>query len=130
MILKLDMVGDTPIYQQIRNQIVLGVAAGQLQVGEPLPTVRQLAGDIGVNPMTVSKAYALLKEEGVIVIDRRHGAQISPVRPQVEPLNGEFDERASLLISEARMKGASEEILKAHIFRLIDDVYRRKEAAQ
>lgn len=130
MILKLDMAGATPIYQQIRNQIVFGVATGQLRVGEPLPTVRQLAADIGVNPMTVSKAYTLLKEEGVIVIDRRHGAQISPVCPREEPMDGEFDDRASLLISEARMKGASEETLKAHILRLIDDVYRRKEVSQ
>jgi len=130
VILKLDMAGATPIYQQIRNQIVFGVATGQLRAGEPLPTVRQLAGDVGVNPMTVSKAYTLLKEEGVIVIDRRHGAQISSAQPRGKPLDSEFDERASLLISEARMKGASEETLQSHILRLIADVYRRKEVSQ
>jgi len=77
MILRIDMTSDIPIYQQIRNQIVFAVAKGNLEPGDALPTVRQLANDIGVNPMTVNKAYALLKEEKIIVIDRRHGARIN-----------------------------------------------------
>ena len=76
MIIQIDMAADIPIYQQIRNQIVLGVAMGKMKAGDPLPTVRQLAGEIGVNPMTVNKAYGLLKGEGVIIMDRRNGAQI------------------------------------------------------
>ena len=55
MILKLDFASDIPIYLQIRNQIVLGVADGQLMSGERLPTIRALADEIGVNTMTVSK---------------------------------------------------------------------------
>lgn len=123
MILKIDMAGDVPIYQQIRNQIVSGAATGTLQEGEPLPTVRQLAGDIGVNPMTVSKAYALLKEEGVIVIDRRHGARVNRFPVSGGDLDAEFDRQAELLISEARMKGASEDALRTRLLRLIGGVY-------
>ena len=67
MILKLDMAGATPIYQQIRNQIVFGVATGQLRVGEPLPTVRQLAADIGVNPMGASGCGRRRKEAMAII---------------------------------------------------------------
>jgi GntR family transcriptional regulator len=44
MILKLNMSSETPIYVQLRNQIVLGIGRGELQLGEGLPTVRQLAG--------------------------------------------------------------------------------------
>ena len=76
MILKLDFASDIPIYLQIRNQIVMGVADGQLKPGERLPTIRALADESGVNSMTVNKAYALLKQEGVIIADRRSGARI------------------------------------------------------
>jgi len=127
MVLKIDMTGDIPIYQQIRNQIVSGVATGQLKAGERLPTVRQLAGDIGVNPMTVSKAYRLLKDEGVIVMDRRHGAQVSRIRTQENPLDEKFDQNLTLLLLEARMKGASKEELKDRTLHLIDKIYGQEE---
>jgi len=123
VVLKIDMAGDIPIYQQIRNQIVFGIATGRLKVGDHLPTVRQLAGEIGVNPMTVSKAYSLLKEEGMIVMDRRHGAQVNRLRVRENALNADFDQRAVLFISEARMKGVSEEELKTRILHLIGSIY-------
>lgn len=77
MIIELDMNSSTPIYVQLRNQIVMGIGRGELKLGESLPTVRQLAQDIGVNTMTVNKAYQILKTEGYIKIDRRHGAIVS-----------------------------------------------------
>ena len=73
MLLQLDFSSDLPIYLQIRNQIVLGIASGALVPGERLPTIRTLADEAGVNMMTVSKAYALLREEGYIRADRRGG---------------------------------------------------------
>lgn len=74
MLLQLDFSSDLPIYLQIRNQIVLGIASGALVPGERLPTIRTLADEAGVNMMTVSKAYQLLKQEGYIRTDRRSGA--------------------------------------------------------
>lgn len=124
MILKIDMNSDIPIYQQIRNQIMFGVAKGDSKPGDPLPTVRQLANDIGVNPMTVNKAYSLLREEGIIVIDRRHGARISDSGMNGNAFDPSFDHQAELLISEARMKGASQKDIKKHILDLIDMVYK------
>ena len=61
MILSLDYGADIPIYQQIRNQIVLGIASGDLAPGAKLPTIRALATELGINMMTVSKAYQMLK---------------------------------------------------------------------
>lgn len=61
MIIELDMSISTPIYVQLRNQIVKGIGKGELKTGEKLPTVRQLASDAGVNTMTVNKAYQILK---------------------------------------------------------------------
>ena len=124
MILKIDMTSDIPIYQQIRNQIMFGVVKGDIKSGDSLPTVRQLANDIGVNPMTVNKAYSLLREEGIIVIDRRHGAQISDRGMNGNAFDPNFDHQAELLISEAHMKGASQQDIKKHILDLIDMVYK------
>jgi len=124
MILKIDMNNDIPIYQQIRNQIVFGVAKGELKDGDSLPTVRQLAADIGVNPMTVNRAYSILKNEGMIIIDRRHGAKISLKSTDYKTFDVDFDQRAILLISEASTRGATKEELSEHISKLIDVVYQ------
>ena len=66
MVLVIDDSSDIPIYQQLRNQIVMGISDGRLKPGEQLPTVRALAEEIGVNAMTVNKAYRLLKQEGTL----------------------------------------------------------------
>ena len=71
MIITLDMAASVPIYIQLRNQIVTGIAKGDLKAGEKLPSVRQMAQDAGVNMMTVNKTYQILKSEGYIDIDRR-----------------------------------------------------------
>jgi len=77
LILKIDFDSEIPIYIQIKNQVVEGIARGELEEGEELPSVRGLADDIGVNMHTVNKAYSLLKDDGYIKIDRRRGAFIS-----------------------------------------------------
>ena len=79
MVIELDMESEVPIYVQLRNQIVKGIGKGELKAQEKLPTVRQLAAEAGVNTMTVNKAYQILKAEGYIKIDRRHGAVVADV---------------------------------------------------
>ena len=76
MLLRLELSGDTPVYQQIRNQVVAAIASGELLPGERLPTIRALAEECGINMMTVSKAYQLLKAEGYITTGRRDGAVV------------------------------------------------------
>lgn len=77
MILKFDFASKVPLYLQLRNQIVIGIAEGKLGPGEKLPTVRALADESGINSMTVSKAYQLLKQENYIVTDRRGGTAVA-----------------------------------------------------
>jgi len=62
---------DQPIYRQIRDRVVAAVLEGGLKEGEALPSVRQVAVDFQVNPLTVSKAYQELADEGLI--ERRRG---------------------------------------------------------
>lgn len=63
MLISLQLDSEIPLYEQLRNQIVIGIATGELAAQEKLPTVRQLAEDLGINTMTVNKAYSLLKQE-------------------------------------------------------------------
>lgn len=123
MRLNIDMTSDTPIYRQIRDQIFLGAVSGQLKPGEHLPTVRQLAADIGVNPMTVNKAYAMLKADGVVSIDRRHGAQICAGASGPGVPNSAFDRRAALLIAEAKAQGVPKETLQARLAEITQAIY-------
>ena len=70
----IDTLSEVPIYTQICNGIIKEIAEGNLKNGDELPSVRQLAKDFGINPMTVNKAYGILKSENVIEIDRRVGS--------------------------------------------------------
>lgn len=120
MLLKLDFALDTPIYLQIRNQIVLGIANGELKPGEKLPPIRTLAAETGVNTMTVNKAYQLLKQEGYLITDRRLGAMINPERatPQHPPLTEHPG--LKLLLSELYVDGVTREELLAACSELYD----------
>ncbi len=79
MIIKIDFESEIPIYSQIKNQIVDGIASGNLTEGESLPSVRQFAKDIGVNMHTVNKAYLLLKNNGFVAIHKRKGVIVNPL---------------------------------------------------
>jgi len=116
--LKFDFSSDVPIYMQIRNQIVIGIGSGQLKSGEKLPTVRALAEESGINVMTVSKAYNLLKQEGYIITDRRKGATIAHKggQPQVKE---ETINALRLHLSELRLAGMT----KDEIGKLLDTLY-------
>lgn len=105
MIIELDMNSSTPIYVQLRNQIVMGIGRVELKLGESLPTVRQLAQDIGVNTMTVNKAYQILKTEGYIKIDRRHGAIVSDNIDMDIVFREKLENELELLLAEAAING-------------------------
>ncbi|PVX58239.1 GntR family transcriptional regulator [Bacteroides galacturonicus] len=105
MIIELDMNSSTPIYVQLRNQIVMGIGRGELKLGESLPTVRQLAQYIGVNTMTVNKAYQILKTEGYIKIDRRHGAIVSDNIDMDIVFREKLENELELLLAEAAING-------------------------
>ena len=96
MVIAINEYSDVPIYLQIRNQIVIGISDGKLKPGEQLPTVRRLAEEIGINSMTVNKAYQMLKQEGYIYTDRRNGAK---VREQME-FSDELSKESILILDE------------------------------
>ncbi|MFY9630967.1 MAG: GntR family transcriptional regulator [Candidatus Cybelea sp.] len=68
---------ETPPYQQVAAQIRAAIERGELPPEAPLPTVRQLAGDLGLAPNTIARAYGELQSEGWLVGDRRRGTRVA-----------------------------------------------------
>lgn len=111
MILTLDLQSETPIYMQLRNKIIEGIASKQLAQGEALPSVRAMAADLGVNMHTINKAYQLLKQDGFILIHRQKGVVINPDNmPEADEIyKKNLHEQLRPFISEAICRGMEEE---------------------
>lgn len=77
MILHLDFSSEVPIYKQIIDEITWSIYTGQLRPGDELPGVRPLAKEIGVNFMTVNKAYQELKQHNLIISHRSRGTTVA-----------------------------------------------------
>ena len=69
-----------PIYRQLVDQVEALVAGGRLRPGDVVPSVRQVAATLGINPMTVSKAWSRLEADGVLTRDRGRGMVVAPRR--------------------------------------------------
>ena len=77
MQIRIDNAAGRPVYQQIINQIKRDIALGRLDIDEQLPTVRQLAAQLAINPNTIAKAYRQLEQEGIIVTKPGAGAYVA-----------------------------------------------------
>ena len=116
--IRIDFNSDEAIYIQLRNQIILGIATSQIQEGDALPSVRQLAGMIGINMHTVNKAYSVLKQEGILSMDRRIGAVIQIDADRLYALE-ELREDLQVLLAKAFCKN----IKKEEILQLVEEIY-------
>lgn len=122
MIIEIDFNSDEAIYIQLRNQIILGIATSRIQVGDTLPSVRQMADIIGINMHTVNKAYAVLKQEGFLTIDRRRGAVVCIDCDKLQALR-EMKEELRVVLA----KGSCKRISKEEVHQLIEEIYREYE---
>ena len=77
MQIRINNSSDRPVYQQIIDQVKRDIALGRLIKDERLPTVRQLAGQLALNPNTIAKAYRQLEQEGIIVTKSGAGAFVA-----------------------------------------------------
>ncbi len=118
MVIEIDFNSEEALYLQLRNQIILGIATAKFQEGDALPSVRQLADDIGINMHTVNKAYTVLKQEGFVKVDRRKGAVIALAIDKLRTLE-EMDGDLRVILAKGICKGVSRE--EAH--RMIDEIY-------
>ena len=118
MLIEIDFNSDEAIYVQLQNQIIMGIAMNLIREGDSLPSVRQLANTVGINMHTVNKAYAILKQEGFIQLDRRRGAVIAIDMDKARAIL-ETREQLRVLLARGRCKDISKEEVHA----LVDEIY-------
>lgn len=126
--IKLNFKSEKPIYTQLVEQIIAGIAKKELLPGERLPSVRSLAADIGINLHTVNKAYQELKQRGFLLIHRQRGVVIHPdgPTPADETYVSALKEELHPLIAESISRGISEEDF-LHVCQQIYDQYDQEE---
>ena len=118
MLIKIDFQSEEAIYMQLRNQIVMGIATSVIREGDTLPSVRQMAGEIGINMHTVNKAYALLRQEGFVTIDRRRGAIVALDADKMRTIE-ELKIPMQVLLAKAICKNVS----RNEIHAMVDSIY-------
>ena len=118
MVIKIDFQSDEALYIQLRNQIILGIATSTLREGDVLPSVRQLAEDIGINMHAVNKAYSVLRQEGFVTIDRRRGAIVSLDVDKLQALD-EMQKNLRVLLAKGRCKN----ITRQEIHDMVDEIF-------
>ncbi len=112
---------ETPVYVQIADQIRRHIVAGALAVGTPLPTVRALATDLGVNLNTVARSYRLLEEEGFVRIRHRSGVEVgAPATSAAPAVRGRLGEELAGLLSRMRQAGLSRDEIRTTALRQIE----------
>lgn len=119
--MEIDFSSSTPIYQQIRDQVILALANGELELGEDLPSVRSLSEEIGVNMMTVSKAYQVLKDEGIVEGNRRRGTKIVDQILTEEKKKQELHQAFVLLLAESSIRHLENKKIKQLIKELFEE---------
>jgi GntR family transcriptional regulator len=129
-ILRIDLGSPTPVYRQIIDSLRALLVNGAFAPGERLPTVREMAIDLGINHNTVAEAYRLLAEEGWLDLKRHHGATVI-LRPtqRAEPARQEdFVQRLRELAARAVADGVDKEEVAKLLNALAENLkYSKKE---
>lgn len=118
MIVEIDFNSEEALYIQLINQIIIGIATDQIREGDTLPSVRQLADNIGINMHTVNKAYSVLKQEGFLRVDRRRGAVIALDTDKMRTIS---EMRRDLSVILAR--GVCKNVSREEVHNLVDSSY-------
>ena len=119
MVIQIDFGSDEALYVQLYNQIIYGIANAQLLPGDTLPSVRELAENVGINMHTVNKAYAILRQEGYLRLDRRNGAVIAVTGDKLRAME-QLKNEMRIFLAKALCRGLSDEEIHA----VTDEVLR------
>lgn len=119
MLIEIDFNSPEAIYIQLRNQIVMEIAQDRLKDGDSLPSVRNMAGILGVNMHTVNKAYAILREEGYLKLDRRKGAIVSVEKNKKQDELDKINRYMQMIVAQAICK----EITKEEMKQIVGEMY-------
>jgi len=130
--LRLDLTSATPIWSQIEEGVRLLVARGALEPGRAVPSVRDLAKSLKVNPATVSKAYRRLCDAGVLVVRRGDGTYVADEPPGITRQDREQTLRdgATRLVALAATLGASEADVEAAIEAAWEEIHASRKGGK
>jgi GntR family transcriptional regulator len=108
-VISIDIASPTPAYRQVADALRALLVSGRLKAGDPLPTGRELATDLGVHHNTVAESYRLLAEEGWLDLKRRRGVTVlaRTAPPPSANADRSFRRRLEELAAEARAQGLS-----------------------
>ena len=118
MIVEIDFNSEEALYIQLINQIIIGIATDQIREGDTLPSVRQLADNIGINMHTVNKAYSVLKQEGFLRVDRRRGAVIALDTDKMRTISEMRRDLSVILV-----RGVCKNVSREEVHNLVDSIY-------
>ena len=123
MLIAIDHHSGVPVYRQLMDQIKFHIASGLLRSGEKLPTTRSLSAELGVNPMTVSKAYGYLEAEGIVKRRRGLPLTVSFLRPEKIEVHKLHRLRQSLapIVAIARQLGVEKSQALEIFGQMLDD---------
>ncbi len=117
---QLDLQSRTPIYQQLKEKILRLIMAGAIGPGDPLPSVRVMARELGINPNTVAKAYQDLEKSGLIYSVAGKGSFISGEETLDRQMTASVLDRFREAVREARSAGVDRQTALA----LVEEVYK------
>lgn len=117
----------TPIYRQLIEQITRLIAGGQLAAGTELPSVRELAELHAVNPMTISKAYAILESEGLLERQRGKPMRVAARRRSQAPLSQRL-QKLEPAVAELVLAARQLELGKKDLLALVGDEWEKNDA--
>ena len=126
MFIRIDQALPDPLYRQIRDEVVRGIAQGELAPGDALPSVRNLASDLGINLHTVNNADALLRDEGFLLMRGRSGACVAQPRESVgagDVESGPFVRDLRRLALAFKAAGGGREAFEQLVKSQLDDVF-------
>ena len=121
----LDQRSGVPVYRQIIDQVLGGIAAGKLRAGDQLPTVRQLAVDLAINPNTVVRAYRELEIREVLATQQGTGTFLTDKKPPVDEL--ERRRRIGQLCGELLSRAGAEGITLPEIIEQLNELQNESE---
>lgn len=116
----IDLNGREPIYVQLKTEFKRQIRLGILQVDDQMPTPRQLARDLGINPNNVRKAYLELAEEGIIYTISGKGSFVALGRESLEISDKTYWDRLEQTVSRLKSEGAADKL----ILQKVNDVLR------
>jgi len=123
MLIQVDYNSGEPISHQVVSQIKWLVVSGKLQPGEKLPSIRELAKKLRINPTTVTRIYSELSSDGVITLRQGQGAFVSTQSVQLP--KAEIRRRVGRLAQSMLVEGLRLGLKRAEIDKVIDDEFRR-----